>query len=363
MRLIFILLTLALSRVSFGFNLNESFQSRKWTEYGVRPLAMGNAFVAIADDENAFYYNPAGLAYQKKSYSFVPFELQSSTKIFTNLVEYMSAVGDNDDSTNALLDLLDDNIGEVNNIEFRYTPWYYSGLWGVSPMIKKYAGAIVHRQPSLELTTGLDVSVPVTLAYKFFGDLLALGASANFKWTQNVEEFISPEDLDEFADGEPQGLDDYEKSGFAVGGDLGLIVRKSLEKHHCSMGLSWKNIGDMDYYKSGDRLKPNREKASVNLGLAYKFLSENFGQYQFSLDGHSLNQNFSVSKKIHFGFGVLLREAYEILLGFHQGYVTAGIKIAAGIFTVVLSTWAEEYGEVAGDDPDRRVGFKYVYYF
>ena len=28
------------------------------------------------------------------------------------------SVGDNDDSTNALLDLLDD-IGEVNNIEFR----------------------------------------------------------------------------------------------------------------------------------------------------------------------------------------------------------------------------------------------------
>ena len=29
---------------------------------GVRPLAMGGAFTAVADDEHALFYNPAGLA-------------------------------------------------------------------------------------------------------------------------------------------------------------------------------------------------------------------------------------------------------------------------------------------------------------
>ena len=29
---------------------------------GVRPLAMGGAFTAVADDEQALFYNPAGLA-------------------------------------------------------------------------------------------------------------------------------------------------------------------------------------------------------------------------------------------------------------------------------------------------------------
>ena len=33
-----------------------------WTHYGVRPLGMGNAFVAVADDFNSLFYNPAGLA-------------------------------------------------------------------------------------------------------------------------------------------------------------------------------------------------------------------------------------------------------------------------------------------------------------
>ena len=33
---------------------------------GVRPMGLGNAFEAIADDENAFHYNPAGLAQSKE---------------------------------------------------------------------------------------------------------------------------------------------------------------------------------------------------------------------------------------------------------------------------------------------------------
>ena len=27
---------------------------------GVRPLAMGDAFTGVSDDQNAFFYNPAG---------------------------------------------------------------------------------------------------------------------------------------------------------------------------------------------------------------------------------------------------------------------------------------------------------------
>ncbi|MDQ1328622.1 MAG: hypothetical protein QG641_1907 [Candidatus Poribacteria bacterium] len=33
---------------------------------GVRPMGMGNAFGAVSDDNNAFYYNPAGLAFVRK---------------------------------------------------------------------------------------------------------------------------------------------------------------------------------------------------------------------------------------------------------------------------------------------------------
>mgnify|MGYP006291100375 CR=1 FL=1 len=34
---------------------------------GARPLGMGGAFVGLADDENAIYYNPAGLAFKRNT--------------------------------------------------------------------------------------------------------------------------------------------------------------------------------------------------------------------------------------------------------------------------------------------------------
>jgi len=34
---------------------------------GSRPVAMGEAFVAVADDINALFWNPSGLPYQKVS--------------------------------------------------------------------------------------------------------------------------------------------------------------------------------------------------------------------------------------------------------------------------------------------------------
>ena len=32
---------------------------------GVRPMGMGNAFTALANDEDSVFYNPAGIAYNK----------------------------------------------------------------------------------------------------------------------------------------------------------------------------------------------------------------------------------------------------------------------------------------------------------
>ena len=46
--------------------VTEARADADWTHFGVRPLAMGNAYVAIADDYNALFYNPAGIARLKE---------------------------------------------------------------------------------------------------------------------------------------------------------------------------------------------------------------------------------------------------------------------------------------------------------
>ena len=63
------------------YTLHKCFASFEDIGVGARPLGMGNAFCAIADDPNAFLYNPAGLAQLKR--------LQIST-MYANLYPMLS---------------------------------------------------------------------------------------------------------------------------------------------------------------------------------------------------------------------------------------------------------------------------------
>ena len=266
---------------------SKTLQANIWTEYGTRPLAMGNAFVSLADDENAFFYNVAGLAFQDASASFLPFELMMSTQSLSNLIEYISELSGAEDSTDGLLNLLDENIGEVNSFELRYSPWYFNGLFGFSPIIKRYGEAVVHRQPSLELQTGLEVNLPLSLAYAFFERSLALGATLNTKFIKGIDEYITAAAIEDYQNGEAESFDDYESTAVGVGVDVGLIYRKKLENKEIRAGLSWKNIGDMAFYKLGGYETPERDRASVNLGVSYRHFTESIGDYYIAVDAHS----------------------------------------------------------------------------
>lgn len=59
---------------------------------GARAQAMGNAFTAVADDEEAIFYNPAGLAGIKNfSLNLANTNVEASTDLTGNLAKYSSA--------------------------------------------------------------------------------------------------------------------------------------------------------------------------------------------------------------------------------------------------------------------------------
>ena len=58
---------------------------------GARPMGLGNAFEAIADDENAFHYNPAGLAQGKKVFFHL---LIARTRISSDLASEITEMQD-----------------------------------------------------------------------------------------------------------------------------------------------------------------------------------------------------------------------------------------------------------------------------
>ena len=79
----------------------------RWTHFGVRPLGMGNAFVGQADDFNALYYNPAGLAWLK-TWTFEVLALRGEVSAnTTNAISDISSFAKSGSgSTDATIDLI-----------------------------------------------------------------------------------------------------------------------------------------------------------------------------------------------------------------------------------------------------------------
>ncbi len=73
-----ILLIISILTIQLGFSC-----------WGTRPLAMGGAFTGLADDTNAVYWNPAGLAYLKKT-GFASHFLTDQDKNLSNYDQYLA---------------------------------------------------------------------------------------------------------------------------------------------------------------------------------------------------------------------------------------------------------------------------------
>ena len=71
---------------------------------GARAQAMGNAYVAVADDDEAIFYNPAGLAGQKRySINYMVLNLEGSTDIMTMASAGSTIRNLNGDSLNLMM--------------------------------------------------------------------------------------------------------------------------------------------------------------------------------------------------------------------------------------------------------------------
>ncbi|MBU1153888.1 conjugal transfer protein TraF [bacterium] len=102
----------------------DLYAARPFDSYSLRPMGMGNAFTAVADDYNAIYFNPAGIASLDRFDIDVPLNLMISQDT-ANLLTEMSTISNNleasedgskitpqfKEAVDKLLKLTDDTLG------------------------------------------------------------------------------------------------------------------------------------------------------------------------------------------------------------------------------------------------------------
>lgn len=342
---------------------NHAFASElKWTHYGIRPLAMGNSFVAVADDYNALFYNPAGLA-RLKSWDFEVFNPRFgvSSSTLNTFKDFSKLFSSKSSTVDATIDAFETLTGNAQWAHFGLTPHFIYPGWGLGIGLDFGGSMVVHRTISADVDAGFSAIVPLAFATNMLEDRLSLGMSLKGVFRQGVEREFSLADITAFSnnstDSSGKKLKDYVIGGQGFGVDLGLLFTPTPEGEP-TLGLSVTDLGGTSLKASkanGVELgKPAPRDPSLNAGISYKPIKTENYYVLTTVDAHALNQPIHFSKKLNFGTEWGFGDIIKLQAGLHQGGFSGGVEIDAWLVALRFATYAEQLGSVAGENEDRR---------
>jgi hypothetical protein len=343
----------------FYSGASEATESR-WTLYGVRPLAMGNAYVAVADDFNALFYNPAGLARLKEwDGELINPTLAVSKNTTTFVKDAMELSSGGADSTEQTLEMFEEQTGKSQYFSLGFTPHLVFPKFGFAIGAEIVGSLVFHRYPSVDFDAGPRLIIPIVFAKNFLENRLSVGVGVKYRLRGGVNHEFSIQDMEAFSKKSEEGpqIDDYVEGGSGIGADIGILFTPS-EKMDPTLGISLTDVGGTPYKKLDVQGKalgaPDPVPPSLNVGLSIKPIKTERIYLLNSLDVHSANLPMSFSKKLNFGTELGLGSIIKIQAGLHQGYLSGGFQFDVGLLNLRAVSYSEELGTAAGQVEDRR---------
>ena len=359
-----------------GGELRRPFQ-------GIRNLGMGNVGVAMSHDENALFYNPAGLAAVDTTIVSIPFvnEVSKDTLSLTSQVAKLGS-----DSTTA------DTVALALGKQI-----HYRNMTVLNVIIPFGSLMTFGAAAGLETTIDLSASNPVGIQFNYgmrLDQIYNIGGGFNLgrgRWLigVNVEKYkrcdypVKTVAMSTLLNSSNISSDvgfcktDLMRDGQTYG--FGFQNRmSSFSTLRMVWGMSVRNLGGLKFARKDNETNPLDQKAEYNIGIAMtpfdSMLFRNFYEidirdltFDHSDDAYcTANKNSSDCnmKRIHIGteFGFWPIDsgasALALRLGWNQGYVSQGLEINPLIFFRGLSIQYADYkvetGNSAGDKPERR---------
>ncbi len=359
-----------------GGELRRPFQ-------GIRNLGMGNVGVAMSHDENALFYNPAGLAAVDTTIVSIPFvnEVSKDTLSLTSQVAKLGS-----DSTTA------DTVALALGKQI-----HYRNMTALNVIIPFGSLMTFGAAAGLETTIDLSASNPVGIQFNYgmrLDQIYNIGGGFNLgrgRWLigVNVEKYkrcdypVKTVAMSTLLNSSNIASDvgfcktDLMRDGQTYG--FGFQNRmSSFSTLRMVWGMSVRNLGGLKFARKDDETNPLDQKAEYNIGIAMTPFDSMLFRNIYEIDIRDLtfdhsddayctaNKNSSDCnmKRIHIGteFGFWPIDsgasALALRLGWNQGYVSQGLEINPLIFFRGLSIQYADYkvetGNSAGDKPERR---------
>lgn len=350
---------------SVSFRIHHQYQS-------VRAMGMGDAFVAVANDYSALFYNPAGLARREDSEINLSLEGGLTPKFIEfgkDLSNASQTPGTDSAKQEAIMSAIQKVYGETYG--FRFTPM--AGIWarpkwalGVIPLDLSME-VIPHQQvgPSLDTTVYADTTVAMAWAqdvHWLSNARTSIGVTGKFVNRGFFSKGINAIEI--AADSNLIKSTDL-KEGYTVDADVGMIVTpeipgegwfwQAMKLARPSFGAVVRNIGEVGFGQSLKLFnkeksdKPERLYRVIDLGSKFELPQLGIFSGRAVADMRDImHPRFSPRKGLHLGAEFDWRMTSwwkgQWRVGVNQGYFTAGFSALLGVFNLDLATYGEDVG-------------------
>jgi len=316
------------------------------TQYeGIRPMGMGNAFIAVANDANTLWYNPAGLA--------------NISGVHFNLIDTTLGV-DSMDTLNRLNRLLDGETSDLLRLDtqqarFATKPTLITKYFGFAVShylntffdLQELTARTIDVVATNDLTLTMGVGIPL-------GPLVSIGASARLIQRTGIDALIDTQSLLNdigLSLAEAQSsiytnlIDRYSGVGVGLGFNLGTIIKVPTSSKNPELRIAGtvEDFGGTSFRAIGSSGPPSIPM-TVNLGLALTYdLAKNY-TFTLAADGRDLFKNQLYTKTIHLG-AEWRGPIFGLRTGISEGYPTFGFSLETPPHTRIhFSTHAAELG-------------------
>lgn len=331
----------------FAFTSAAAAEAIRTINSSVRALGMGDAFVALADDDSSLFYNPAGLA-RVSGLNWKVFGIRAGGSGYEALTKVQSLNSDSGEFSDAIQELY----GEHVNVNLGGSSIFTAPMFGF--------GVYNHADVTLKIDDPVNPKIYATVindyGYVFgFGAPLGPFLQAGFdlkyiKRTGGDLPFGAGSIADLQSDDIIQRITGW---GVGYGADIGVNVVVPAPFFSATFATVWRNVGKTKFTSENpNTILPDEDNdITLGAGLLFDFPLVSVAP---AIDIRYLNRDdLQLMRKLNFGIEIGL-PLLDIRGGFREGYYTAGLGVNLGLFKVDVATYGVELGDYPGQIEDRR---------
>lgn len=337
-----------------------------------RALGMGDAFVAVANDYSAIFYNPAGLARREDGQINLSLSAAGTPKAMDFYNEFSDIDKSNQteqQKTQAYLELIEKNYGEVYSL--RLSPmegFWVRPNWGIALIPADISIEMAMHQlvgPAVNTTVYADTTLGLAYADDMKGvenGRLSWGVTGKFV---NRGFYSKPISATDFAEGSEILKKEDMLEGYTIDADIGLLWTPELPDQgfwsvlrlaRPTFGMVVRNIAETGFGSSLKLLNkeatngtPEKLYRVVDLGTRWEYPSAWIFGGRGVLDVRDLGHpDFNWRKGVHIGFEfdwtVTSWWKGHYRVGLKESFWTAGLSAELGIFNLDLVSYANDVG-------------------